>query len=206
MKRLRSILVHSIGIFLSIAPVQAEDSLSEIGGRLVKHAVICADFTQSKSLRALTRPLVSRGRLVFVTEKGVLWRVREPFPTQVLIKKDALISWDDDGKPQRLGFEKNPIFRSLSRVILAVFSGDTNQLRKSFQVESTVTRSNWRLVLTPLDKSFAAIIARIRASGNRFVDELLIEEGRGDQTVIKFSGMNTESCLLDNAEKNYFSH
>jgi hypothetical protein len=195
-----------MGMFLSIAPSHAEDALSEIGGRLAKHAVICADFTQSKSLRALTRPLVSRGRFVFVAEKGVLWQVREPFPTQAVIKKDALISWNNEGKPQRLGFEKNPIFRSLSRVILAVFSGNTNQLQETFQVESAVTRSNWRLVLTPRDKSFAAIIARIRASGDRFIDELRIEEGRGDQTVITFSGMNTESCLLDNAEKNYFSH
>ncbi len=204
--RLRSILAHTMGVFLAIAPAKAEDSLTEIGRRLAKNAVICAAFTQSKSLRALTRPLVSRGRFVFIAEKGVLWRVREPFPSRVLIKKDALISWDGEGKPQRLGFGKNPIFRSLSRVFLAVFSGELDRLRETFEIESTVSKSNWRLNLKPLDTGFAAIIARIRASGARFVDELRIEEGRGDQTVIKFSGMNTESCLLDNAEKSYFSH
>ncbi len=195
-----------MGAFLAIAPVKAEESLSEIGRLLAKNAEICADFTQSKSLRALTRPLVSRGTLVFIAEKGVLWRVREPFPTQVLIKRDALISWNDEGKPQRLGFGQNPIFRSLSRVILAVFSGEIDRLRETFEIESAVSQSNWRLKLTPLETGFAAIIARISASGGRFVDELRIEEGRGDQTIIKFSGMNTESCRLDNAEKNYFSH
>ncbi len=195
-----------MGAFLAIAPVKAEESLSEIGRRLAKNAMICADFTQSKSLRALTRPLVSRGRLVFIAEKGVLWQVRKPFPSQVLIKKDALISWDGEGKPRRLGFGKNPIFRSLSRVFLAVFSGEIDRLRETFEIESAVSQSNWRLILTPLDTGFSAIIAKIRASGGRFVDELRIEEGRGDKTVIRFSGMNTESCLLDNAEKRYFAH
>ena len=167
--------------------------------------MICASFTQRKTLRALTRPLVSRGKLIFVAKKGVLWKVREPFPTQVLIKKDALISWDDQGKPQRLGFEKNPIFRSLSRIILAVFSGETDQLRQSFQIEATVSPSNWRLAMTPMDKRFAAVIARIDASGDRFVDALRIEEGRGDRTVIEFSDMDADTCRLDSAEKNYFS-
>ena len=206
MKYLRSVLAPTIGVFLAIAPVKGEDSLIEIGRRLARNAMICADFTQSKSLRALTRPLVSRGRFVFIAEKGVLWRVREPFPSQVLIKKDALISWDGEGKPQRLGFGKNPIFRSLSRVFLAVFSGELDRLRETFEIESAVSQSNWRLVLTPLDTGFAAKIARIRASGGRFVVELRIEEGRGDKTVVKFSGMNTKSCLLDNAEKRYFAH
>ena len=189
-----------------IAPVKAEYSLTEIGRRLAKNSVICADFTQSKSLRALSRPLVSRGKFVFVAEKGILWQVREPFPSRVLIKKDALISWDGEGKPQRLSFGKNPIFRSLSRVFLAVFSGEIDRLRETFEIETAVSESNWRLDLKPLDTGFAAIIARIRASGTQFVDELRIEEGRGDQTVIKFSGMNTDSCLLDNAEKSYFAH
>ena len=89
--------------------------------------------------------------------------------------------------------------------MLAVFSGEIDRLRETFEIESAVSKSSWRLMLTPLDKNFAATISRISASGGRFVDELRIEEGRGDQTVIKFSGMNTESCQIDGAEKNYFS-
>ncbi len=87
-----------------------------------------------------------------------------------------------------------------------MFSGEIDRLRETFEIETAVSESNWRLDLKPLDTGFAAIIARIRASGTQFVDELRIEEGRGDQTVIKFSGMNTDSCLLDNAEKSYFAH
>jgi hypothetical protein len=168
--------------------------------------MMCADFTQTKSLRALKRPLVSRGRFVFIAEKGVLWRVREPFPTQVLIRKDALIKWDDNGKAQRLGFGQTPIFGALSRVFLAVFAGDMNRLREDFEIGTDVSPSNWRLTLTPRDSRFAAIIARIGASGGRFVDELRFEEGRGDQTSIRFTAMNTRSCELDAAEKGYFAH
>ena len=205
MKRLLRSLALTIGAFLAIAPVEADNSLSDIRQLLAKNSVICADFTQNKSLRALTRPLVSQGRLVFVAGKGVLWQVREPFATQVLVKSDALIKWNDEGVPQRLSFGQSPVFRTLSQVFLAVFTGDINRLWKTFEIESDVRQSRWRLTLTPRDPGFAAIIETVRVSGGRFVDELLIEEGRGDRTLIRFSGMNEESCQLDNAEKDYFT-
>ena len=206
MKPICLVLALALSASPAIAPVKADGSLSDIGRLLKKNSMICANFTQSKSLRALTRPLVSRGRLVFVAGKGVLWQVREPFPTRVLVKKDALIKWNDDGKPQRLGFGQTPVFGALSQVFLAVFAGDTNRLRETFEIESNVTQSNWRLTLTPRDAGFAEIIARVRASGGQFVDELRIEEGGGDRTLIRFTGMNTGSCKLSNAEKGYFAH
>ncbi len=206
MKWLRRVLALTISAFLAIAPVEADETLSKIHQLLDKNSVICADFTQNKSLRALTRPLISKGRLIFVAGKGVLWQVREPFATQVLVKNDALIKWNDDGVPQRLSFGQAPIFRALSQVFLAGFTGDMTRLGESFEIVSDVVQSRWRLTLTPRDPAFAAIIATVRVSGGRFVDELLIEEGRGDRTLIRFSGMNAESCQLGNAEKGYFAH
>ena len=40
MKYLRSVLALAIGVFLAIAPVKAEDSLTEIGSRLAKNSVL----------------------------------------------------------------------------------------------------------------------------------------------------------------------
>ena len=200
------VIALTLGAALVSPPSIAGDTLSGIKELLTRNSVICADFIQSKSLRALKRPLVSRGNLIYIAQKGVLWRVLEPFPTQVLIKSDALIIWNDDGKPQRNGFEQAPIFGALSRVFLAVFAGDVDRLRKTFEIEANLDKSNWRLKLTPRNAGFAAIIAHVRASGGKFVDEIQIQEGRGDQTLIKFTGMNTKSCKLDDVEKGYFAH
>lgn len=190
---------------LAFTPVQAADSLTAIREMLAKEALICAEFTQSKQMRALTRPLVSTGRLIFVARKGVLWQVRHPFATRILIKQDALIKWNDDGAAERISFGQAPIFRALSQVFLAVFDGDIEPLRESFKIDSDVTGSLWRLTLVPLDSRFAAIIATIRVSGGRYVEELLIQEGRGDRTLIRFAGAGTGPCRLREEEKNYFA-
>ena len=167
--------------------------------------MICADFIQTKSLRALKRPLVSKGQVIYLAEKGILWQIREPFPTRLLVKRDALVKWNDAGEAQRLSFAQSPIFGALARIFTALFTGEVDPLRKFFQIDSDIGTSSWQLTLTPLDKDLARIIARVRARGGRFVNELRIKEGRGDQTLIKFSNMTAQSCQLDNSEKGYFA-
>lgn len=205
-RRLLRVPGFAMWALLASAPVKADDSLSDIRRMLAKNSVICADFIQTKSLRALTRPLVSKGRLVFVSGKGVLWQVLEPFATKVLVKSDALIKWDDQGVAQRLSFGQAPVYRSLSQVFLAVFTGDINRLRETFEITSNVSHAHWRLTLIPRSPGLAAIIAAVRVSGGRFVDELLIKEKAGDRTLIRFSGMNANACRLGKVEKGYFAH
>jgi hypothetical protein len=189
----------------AITSVRADDTLSEISRTVVRNSIICADFIQKKSLRVLERPLLSTGKVHFVADKGILWQVREPFPTRLLVKRDALIKWNDSGEPQRLSFAQSPIFDALARVFIAVFTGEVEPLRKNFEIGSHMENSIWRLTLTPRDKSLAQIFKRVHASGGRFVDELGIEERRGDHTQIKFVNMNTTSCQLDESEKGYFA-
>lgn len=171
--------------------------------------MICADFTQSKTLRVLKRPLVSSGRLVFLADKGILWQVREPFPTRLLVKRDALIRWNESGEPERIAFAQSPVFGAFARVFIAMFTGAFAPLRENFAIESHLTEAAWRLDLTPRDRDagenvLARIFTRIRATGGRFVDALEIEERRGDRTRITFSNVSTTTCRLDAAEKGYF--
>ncbi len=206
MKSLPGVLALLVWGSAAITPVKADNSLSGISQLLARNSIICASFTQMKSLRVLKRPLLSKGKVIFVAHKGILWQVREPFPTRLLVKRDALVKWNDSGEPQRLGFEQFPIFGALARVFIAVFTGEIEPLRKNFDIESHLKDSIWQLTLTPRDNDLAEIFKRVHASGGRFVDELRIEERHGDHTRIKFNNMNTTSCKIDKSEKGYFAH
>lgn len=194
-----------ITAIITLAPLAADASLSDVRRLLGGQSVICATFIQQKSLKALTRPLTSNGRLIFVAGKGVLWQVQAPFPARLLIKRDALIRWGDDGVTQKVNLEQTPVFRALSHIFLALFSGDTDRLTDIFDVESQSSQSQWRLTLIPKTETLSAIIATVRASGGRFVEDLLIEEKHGDRTSIRFSDIDAVSCQLGKAEKNYFA-
>lgn len=196
----------SIAASLLITSAGAEDSLARIRQLLAQNSVTCANFEQQKSMRALSRPLVSRGELRFVAGAGILWQVQEPIALRILIKNDSLIRWDDEDVPHHLGVGQTPIFRALSEVFAAAFSGDMEDLRDTFEATQEINDSNWRLTLTPRDKKFSAIISTIRLAGSRFVEELVIEEEGGDETLIRFSDMTVKSCELSSAEKGYFAH
>lgn len=205
MKQFLLILTLTICASLAMTPVHAADSLSAISNRLTKAPLICGSFTQSKTLEALTRPLLSTGRIVFVEGKGVLWQVLEPFPTRVLVKKETLTRWNDEGVPQTLGYGPNPIFNALSQVFLTVFTGRIERLKEAFLTESSITAEQWTLTLIPRTSALSAIIVNLRISGRTFVDQLLIDEKRGDRTVIQFADMTAESCRLSDAQKDYFA-
>lgn len=194
-----------LACILAFSPHPADASLADIKKLLSSHSSICANFTQRKSLKVLTRPLVSKGRLVYRAGQGVLWQVREPFAAQLLIKRDALFRWNDDGVIQKINVDQTPVFQALSDVFLALFSGDLSRLQDIFDVETQSTRLRWSLGLIPRTEHLAAIITSVEASGNQFVDELSIVEKQGDRTTIRFSEINGETCRLQDSEKAYFA-
>lgn len=199
MKSIAGIVAIVAGLFPG-GPTQSAE-ISDIR-RLLTHApLICGGFTQSKSLKALTRPLVSSGRVVFAAGNGVLWQVTAPFPARALIRADALIRWDEDGQPKRTGFGQSPRFRALSDVFLAVFAGDTDRLAETFEVSVSVGPTAWRFDLKPRDEAFARQISGISVSGAQFVEELRFAEGRGDRTTILFRALTSEGCVLSDAER-----
>lgn len=197
--------VMALAAVLAAAAPTLGSEISDIRGLLTREPLVCGGFTQRKFLKALTRPLVSRGRVVYAEGKGVLWQVLTPFPARVLVKADALIRWDDDDRPKRTGLGKSPPFRALSDVFLAVFAGDTGRLSEAFEVDVVTTQGAWRFDLKPRDDVFAGQITGIRVSGDRVVKELELAEGRGDRTVIRFRDLTGDGCALSAAEKRYLA-
>lgn len=180
--------------------------IADIGKVLTPAPMVCGAFTQSKWLKALARPLVSRGRVVFVSGTGVLWQITSPFPSRLLFKTEAVIRWDENDVPKPTGFGQFPQFRALSDVFFAVFDGDTSRLATAFDASATVGPDTWTLTLKPRDKGFAARISDIDVSGGRYVEELTITEGQGDRTAIRFSGLTADGCVLSTAEKGYLAY
>jgi outer membrane lipoprotein-sorting protein len=187
-------------IGMSIGTPASAGNVSDIGRLLTRAPLICGTFTQSKTLAALTRPLVSTGKVIFASDTGVLWQITSPFPSQALVKEDALIRWDSENVPKRSGFGQTPQFRALSDVFFAVFAGDTNRLAASFDTAANIGSESWSLNLKPRDSEFASRISSIYVSGGRFVEELKITEGQGDRTDIQFKNLSADGCVLSAAE------
>jgi hypothetical protein len=189
----------------ALATASQPDTLAWLGSHLRGNLTLCAEFVQKKVMTALSRPLISKGRLIFLAGQGVLWRVMEPFPAKVLVKETEMIKWDEDGTARRLSYGQSPLFHALTQVFLSMFTGDLSRLETAFVVTPVQTGEDWRLTLSPNDPGFAKFISVIEVGGGRFVEELLISEPSGDKTMIEFINMDVDSCKLGEAEKATFA-
>jgi predicted porin len=71
-------------VFSSTAVSAAEvDLLNKIGHKIEQHAVIRAEFIQTKQMQALKRPLITTGKLTYSRSHGVLWQILQPYNIMV---------------------------------------------------------------------------------------------------------------------------
>ncbi len=181
-------------------------TLATISRQLVRSQVLRADFHQEKVMRALKRPLVTEGQLIFVEGRGVLWQVIAPYAVRVLVKADEIVEWEEGASPRRMALGTNPIFRALSHVFLAALAGNVAALGEQFDVQAALEGGGWQLKLAPKDPTLASVFSVVQVDGGQFIETVRIAEVSGDQTTIRFGGFKAGSGGLDDAETAYFAY
>jgi len=200
MRILASVIAVWLFIGLSMPAAKSDMALPDIEKRLFKSDMLRADFRQEKNLRALSRPLVSHGKLLFVAGEGVLWQVTEPYVMSVLMKPEEIVEWNGEGEVRRVDTAANPVLSALTEIFLAILSGDTQFLEQHFELSPTASDSGWQLDLRPKSKALNAIVSNIRLFGDRFVEEVQVNEAKGDTTSLQFSEFNVEPFELNEIE------
>lgn len=186
------------------AAADAKPGIAEISAQLERNPVLRADFVQERKLRLLDRPLISQGRMLFVSGQGVLWQVVEPLPAELLVTPEEIMELKDGAmRPAAMG--DHPIFRALADVFVAALSGDLDQLQESFELMPVKTAQGWRLTLTPRVSDLKDMISEIVLDGGSFVEEIRIAETSGDSTVIQLGDFRTQPAELRDAERAYFA-
>lgn len=183
---------------------EVDPDFPEMSQRLVRGQVLRADFRQERTLRALNRPLISHGKLIFAAEDGVLWHLVEPFVVFVLMRPGEVIEWSEEGVRRRTETASDPVFGTLTDVVLSTLSGDSQKLRQHFDLSSAPSESGWRLSLRPRSAALAAAVSGIEVSGQQFVERVRVIGAKGDMTTIQFSGFSLGASGLNEIEKDYF--
>ena len=186
--------------------VASEDvpSITTISKQLARTSLLRADFQQERTLRILSRPLESRGQLLFLSGQGLLWDVTSPQQTTLVIAPDRVIEFTD-GTARPLAMGASPIFRILAQVFNAALSGELEGLTELFVLSPEKLEEGWHLLLTPKAADLLNMVARIELGGAKYVEEIRIIEASGDETLIRLSNFRTEPAALSDREKVYFA-
>ena len=189
-----------------VAPALAATDVEAVKQRVAKVDVLRGEFTQEKQVAGFKNPLRSQGRFVLAQDHGVIWTTLKPFPSEVVVTRDRILSRQSDGSSRvEMDGRQQPAMRSVNAIMFALMSGDAQALSAQFTVKVEVLPGNaWRMQLTPRSAMLGKVFAQLTLSGDRYVREVQINEANQDVTRIHFAGMSDTPATLSTDEGRRF--
>ena len=171
--------------------------MSQIGAQIEQNAVVRAEFMQTKQMAALKKPLVTRGKLTFSRQQGVLWLIERPYRMSYVLGEGRIVEIGSDGLRRVRDSRDVPGLAQVGRVFRAVLGARTEALREYFDASVQGDTARWTIELKPRQPQLAQFISGIQLSGGRFVEEIRIDESAGDSTQIRFSDSQGAPALSE---------
>jgi hypothetical protein len=149
----------------SPTPVTLEQIMAEV--RTVRH--VDARYVERRTLHVLRTPIETRGSLRF-DAPAHLEKIADPAADgtaeTLTIDGDRLtITRRPGANPVVLSLQEHPEIGILVESIRATLSGDSNALRRIFDVTPSGTLNHWQIVLQPRDPAQHALLQWMRVSG-----------------------------------------
>lgn len=171
------------------------DLLEDLSARVAQYPVVRAEFTQTKQMAAMKRPLVTRGRLTFSRSQGVLWQIEQPFRMIYVLGETRIVEIGNDGARKVRETRDVPGLAQVGRVFHAMLGANPAALREHFDVTGQGDADRWSLELKPRQAQLAQFLNGLQLSGGRFVEDIRIGEAGGDSTQIRFANSQGAETL-----------
>jgi len=171
------------------------DLLEDLSARVAQYPVVRAEFTQTKQMAAMKRPLVTRGRLTFSRSQGVLWQIEQPFRMIYVLGETRIVEIGNDGARKVRETRDVPGLAQVGRVFHAMLGANPAALREHFDVTGQGDADRWSLELKPRQAQLAQFLNGLQLSGGRFVEDIRIGETGGDSTQIRFANSQGAETL-----------
>jgi outer membrane lipoprotein-sorting protein len=194
MKR-RDLLIAAATV--TAGPAWAEDSAAlvrELQSRLTQPAWLHGEFELHKEVPGFKKPLVSRGEFVVARGKGVLWRTKQPFASELRLTRDQVRASQNGVTSFQLDASREPALRTINTLMFALFNGDMASLAELFTLQAQLQPRTWQLTLTPRQPALQQFLQRIELEGDAFVRRIVIAETSGDRSSIAFSNLRADAA------------
>jgi hypothetical protein len=187
-----------------VADVQSA-ALQAVVKKLAPTGPLRSDFVQQKNMRLLSRPLVSKGAMIFSPGLGLYWQQRQPFALQMLVSDERIVQ-ESGGQRSEITRRQQPAVFAFSRIFFRLLSGNLADLEREFTVfYQPGDNGHWRMGLVPKDAQLRAAIARIELAGSDDLDQLTLQDHAGDYTQIRFENRDHSGAALSAVERAYFA-
>lgn len=162
----------------------AADDLDELMHLLAGRQHGQVNFVEQHFLAVLTRPVESRGELIYDAPDRLEKRTSEPRPESLVLAGEVL-TIRRGRHSQVLDLRAYPQILPFVESIRATLAGDRGALERVFHVDYGGNLARWTLILVPREGQVAKTVSQVRIDGSQ--DNLLtveIREADGDRSLM----------------------
>ena len=194
MARSLSIIILLIASYLCIGWADTLVGIQDKAGEINS---VMANFIQEKHLKILSKPLISKGTFYYQIPQSLRWEYTSPFQSILLIHNGNIKRHikGNDGFIQDSGVELQAMQVVLQEITLWLrgrFNDNPNF--------NAILEPGPKIVLTPKEKSFAAIIQRIElmlSNQPGIIETVRIYENDNSYTKFMFNNVRLNKSLKD---------
>jgi len=159
---------------------------------------ITSDFTQEKTLTALTEKITSSGKFWFKRNNRVRIEYLKPFVYLMIMDGDKMLVRDNE-KENKINVKSNKLFQQVNRIMIDCVQG-TILDSKDFTTKVFEDDKVFLLEMTPVSKAlrefFQTIVLRVDKH-DYSVKSIEMNEPGGDKTIISFKNKRLNEQVAD---------
>ena len=195
---IRLIRRHWLGAVLGGGLLLAQPAplADAVTAHLREFSLLHVEFTQTRHLAALSRPLRSSGSMTMARDRGVLWQLRKPLCLGFVITPRGFREVGGDGRLLPKKGQEAPVLARMGQVLQSLLQGKWSVLEESFTVRAEGRPEKWKISLAPKPQA-AAFLKGIQVAGGRFMETVQVQEPGGDDLQITFERPRTADPLTE---------
>lgn len=184
---------------------KAPSGFQKISQHFQQTKILRADFSQTKKIKVLRRPLKSKGQFLFSSKHGIYWKTTHPFLSEILITDQGLFQRKNGKLISQLSSKQQPTVQGVLNAFILVFSGKFEEMDSYFSLFFFQKGTHWEIGFIPKQKGLSQLIHQMILTGDSYTSfqSFLIIETNGDSTNIEFQ-TNKDYAPLSVVEQQYF--
>jgi outer membrane lipoprotein carrier protein len=187
----------------ALTPEQSADLLKGVRAKMETAKTVQGEFVQEKNLSMLKHTLIIKGHFAVERPRRLVWHVVEPVKYSIRVENEDVQFWDEDtNRVDSIHIGANHSFRAAFEQFQGWFLGNYATLEQSYDV---TVQSVEPLVVSFQPKAgspMAQMIKRVEVTfqaDHLYLASLVIQEGGGDTTTIRFDNIQINKPVPDRA-------
>ena len=155
------------------------------------------DFSQTKSMKLLSKEMQSKGIMYFKQPDKLRWQYTSPYDYTFIMNGDK-VTMKSAKSTQNINVQGNKMFRQITKIILNSITGSGLKSATDFQVEIYKTENSYFAKLYPKKKELKQIYSVIEIYFNQsltMVNGVKMMEKTGDVTSVKLQNVKYNQSI-----------